>query len=60
MYLWIALFSLFLPTQPAMTSVHAAAAEPAIEAPLRYRGIERLLAKFDAESDRDADAPQKR
>lgn len=51
MYLWIALFSLFLPTQPTMTSVHATAAQPAIEAPLRYRGIERLLAKFDAETD---------
>lgn len=60
MYLWIALFSLFLPT-PAAVSPNAsvALAQPSITdvddaAPLRYRGIERLLAKFDAEQDAPA------
>ncbi|MBC8070804.1 MAG: hypothetical protein IAG13_20930 [Deltaproteobacteria bacterium] len=46
MYVWIVLLSLVLPAQPA----HEDAGVSVDDDPVRYRGIERLLAKFDAEA----------
>lgn len=56
MYLWIALCSMFLPTPAAVSPNATLALAPTVTdvadaTPLRYRGIERLLAKFDAEEE---------
>ncbi len=45
MYAWIVLLSLLVPANPTPTD-NGGVSE---SGPLRYRGIERLLAKFDAE-----------
>jgi hypothetical protein len=45
MYVWIVLLSLVLPAQPAHEDGVSVDDDP-----VRYRGIERLLAKFDAEA----------
>ena len=47
MTVWIVLFTLLLPSVPTMPAPDAD--EKASS--LRYRGIERLLAKFEAESE---------
>ena len=57
MNLWIALFSFLLPIAPSTPAQEDASVE-SMQAPLRYRGIEQLLAKFDAEADADPDAPR--
>lgn len=44
MYVWIVLWSLLLPARTDRDDTEVVATSP-----LRYRGIERLLAKFDAE-----------
>lgn len=45
MYVWIVLLSLLMPAKPAPADdLGMSEARP-----LRYRGIERLLAKFEAE-----------
>jgi hypothetical protein len=49
MNLWIVLFSFLFPTTPSSPVDEAASVEAHV--PLRYRGIEQLLAKFDAEAD---------
>jgi hypothetical protein len=52
MNLWIVLFSFLFPihpTEPTRQGIDAPT--EAQSAQLRYRGIERLLAKFDAEAD---------
>ncbi len=46
MHVWIVLLTLILPTPPAGTVPGMSEDDD----PLRYRGIERLLAKFDAEA----------
>ncbi len=46
MYVWIVLWSLFLPAQ-----IDRGDTEVVATSPLRYRGIERLLAKFDAQAE---------
>lgn len=50
MYVWIVFLSLILPNPPVNT--------PGVsrddDDPMRYRGIERLLAKFESESDNPA------
>jgi hypothetical protein len=53
MHVWLALFSLLLPN-PADVAVHDGVSTDG--EPLRYRGIEALLAKFDAEAESNADA----
>jgi hypothetical protein len=45
MNLWIVLFSILLPVQPQTAEAGIDNAEP-----MRYRGIEQLLAKFEAEA----------
>lgn len=45
MYAWIVLLSLLVPATPTPADTDGASES----GPLRYRGIERLLAKFDAE-----------
>lgn len=54
MITWILLFSLFVPAAGTQaTAADQADSEAAAldDAPMRYRGIEQLLAKFDAEQD---------
>jgi hypothetical protein len=50
MTLWITLFSFLLP--PTMTPEMRDGALSA-DSPMRYRGIEQLLAKFEAEATED-------
>lgn len=49
MTLWIVLFSFLMPTPP-QDQADGGSLLP--EDPMRYRGIEKLLAKFEAEEDR--------
>lgn len=60
MLTWIVLFSLFVPLAPT----HATDSEAGVPSsdgtglapePIRYRGIERLLAKFEAEAAAESD-----
>jgi hypothetical protein len=46
MYVWIVLLSLVLPAKATTDTADVTAEQDA----LRYRGIEQLLAKFDAEA----------
>ncbi len=48
MTLWIALFSFLMPQQYSPVLDGGALSE---DSPMRYRGIEQLLAKFEAEAD---------
>jgi hypothetical protein len=50
MNLWIVLFSFLFPNAPT-DLVERPSIDAEAQAPLRYRGIEQLLAKFDAEAD---------
>jgi hypothetical protein len=45
MHVWIVLLALIMPTQPVADDEPGMSSDP----PMRYRGIERLLAKFEAE-----------
>lgn len=47
MNLWIVLFSFLLPAQP---QAEGDVEESVASQPMRYRGIEQLLAKFEAEA----------
>ena len=61
MSLWIVLFS-FLVSPPHVSASMQPSVVPAIgspsalssDSPMRYRGIEQLLAKFEAETEQDA------
>lgn len=66
MSLWIVLFSFLVspphvsasmqpPVVPAMMNSPAAALSH--DSPMRYRGIEQLLAKFEAEAESELDRP---
>lgn len=57
MNLWIALFSFLLPIAPPSPADQVASFDTDTHAPLRYRGIEQLLAKFDAEAAADSPTP---
>ena len=57
MTVWI-LLTLLLPTAPAPVPT-AVVPNMSVE-PVRYRGIERLLAKFEAEADEDEAARRRR
>lgn len=49
MHVWIVLLSLFMPSLPAPAEDVVMSDPAPDEGPMRYRGIERLLAKFEAE-----------
>jgi hypothetical protein len=49
MHVWIVLFTLILPKPPVVTMPGASTDD---DDPMRYRGIERLLAKFEAQDDK--------
>jgi hypothetical protein len=49
MHVWIVLFGLLFPNPQGV--VVDGVSTPGGDEPLRYRGIEALLAKFDAESE---------
>jgi len=46
MHVWIVLLAMIMPAAPVIDDEAGMSAEPA----MRYRGIERLLAKFEAET----------
>jgi hypothetical protein len=52
MHVWIVLLALIMPTQPVAPVDDGMSEQPE----MRYRGIERLLAKFEAQ---EAPKPQK-
>jgi hypothetical protein len=52
MNLWIVLFSFLLPITPESSAFDEASVDT-MQPPLRYRGIEQLLAKFEAEAESD-------
>jgi hypothetical protein len=54
MTLWIVLFSFLMPP-PSLDADEGGSLKP--DDPMRYRGIEKLLAKFEAEDDRPLGAP---
>jgi hypothetical protein len=57
MYVWIVLLSLVLPAQPEPGAPGMSLDD---DDPVRYRGIERLLAKFDQEATTPAAIAPKR